>query len=354
MTFYQAMQLGAVNLKPLIKDCEDKNLKMKYTIAFILKNILCLLFCMAVVMCFSALFGEENSIVGVITIVALLTFRFSNLNFDVKQSAITMIGIFGILIVGPHFAAVSNPILGFIINFICILTIVILACHNVNLSNQSIFILSYLLLYGNEVSSNVLINRAFGLILGAIIVAGIFYYKQKHVKFENTISTIIKDVDFKNERTKWQVKFTFGVCLSLLIGELFNLPRAVWIAFACVSVLQPNQEKIDTRYKIRPIYTIVGCIAFTIIYLILPNSIKSNIGLIGGLMVGFSATYHWQTVFNCFGALASVIPILGLEGAIVLRVAYNILGSLYAKCFNKIFDKVADKIEIEGIIDEMA
>ncbi len=30
MSFYQAMQLGAINLKPLIKETEDKKLKQKY------------------------------------------------------------------------------------------------------------------------------------------------------------------------------------------------------------------------------------------------------------------------------------------------------------------------------------
>ena len=49
MSFYQAMQLGAINLKPLIKETEDKKLKQKYITAFVLKNILCLLFCIFVI-----------------------------------------------------------------------------------------------------------------------------------------------------------------------------------------------------------------------------------------------------------------------------------------------------------------
>ena len=43
MTFYQAMQLGAERLKPMIKNEEDKKTKQKYLGAFILKNILCIL-----------------------------------------------------------------------------------------------------------------------------------------------------------------------------------------------------------------------------------------------------------------------------------------------------------------------
>ena len=36
MNFYQAMQLGANNLKPVIKKTEDKKVKQKYITAFIL------------------------------------------------------------------------------------------------------------------------------------------------------------------------------------------------------------------------------------------------------------------------------------------------------------------------------
>ena len=102
MSFYQAMQLGAVNLKPLIKNTEDKKLKQKYIIAFVLKNILCILFCIFVVTSFSNIFGNENSVVGVVTVLALLTFRFSNLDFDVKQSAFTLLYTYGWTIFSEH------------------------------------------------------------------------------------------------------------------------------------------------------------------------------------------------------------------------------------------------------------
>lgn len=354
MTFYQAMQLGAKDLKPLIKNSEDKNLKRKYITALTLKGLLCILFCMIVVIFFSNIFGKENSIVGVVTVIALLTFRFSNLDFNVKQSAFTIFGIFMILAIGPYLASISNPVVGSMINFISIFTIVILSCHNVDLSNQSIFVLSYLLLYGYKVSNiDVYINRVFGLILGGIIVAGIFYYKQRKFKFKNTISTIIKDIDFKNERTKWQLKLTLGVCIGILIGELIHLPRTIWIGFTCMSILQPNQEKLEFRYKKRPIFVILGCIIFSIIYMILPQDLVGNIGIIGGIMVGFSATYQWQTVFNCFGALSTAIPILGLEGAIIFRIVNNLFGAIYTKTFDKLFNKVHDIIYDTDIINEM-
>ena len=60
MTFYQAMQLGAEQLKPMIKNEENKKTKQKYLGAFILKNILCILFCMLVVVSFSSFFWHRK------------------------------------------------------------------------------------------------------------------------------------------------------------------------------------------------------------------------------------------------------------------------------------------------------
>ena len=53
----EAMQLGACNLKPLIKATEDDALKKKYITVLIVKNFLCILFCMIIVTFFSNIFG---------------------------------------------------------------------------------------------------------------------------------------------------------------------------------------------------------------------------------------------------------------------------------------------------------
>ena len=195
MSFYQAIQLGANSLKPLIKNAESKEIRNKYIAAIILRTVLNLMFCMFVIVSFGAVFGSENSIVGVVAVLALLHFRFSNLDFNVGQSALTIFGVFCIFAVVPYFASISNPILGFVINFLSIISILILTCHNVKLFNHSILVLSYLLLYGYKIDNEqVLFNRIIGLIFAGILVTSIFYIKQRKIKFENKFSNMIKDM----------------------------------------------------------------------------------------------------------------------------------------------------------------
>lgn len=354
MSFYEVMQLGACNIKPLIKVTKDDKLRKKYITAFIVKNFLCLLFCMIIVIFFSNVFGVDNSIVGVVTVIAIMTFRFANLDFKTGQSAITILGIFTIFIVSPYVATIVHPVVGSIINFISMMVIVVLSCHNVDLSNQSTLILSYLLLYGYEVNDvKGYVGRVFALILGGIIVAGIFYYKHRKVNFDNNFSDIIKDIDFSTPRTKWQFKLVLGITIAILIGEILNLPRVIWIGFACMSVLQPDKEKVEYRVKKRYPFVIIGCLIFAVIYLVLPQNYRGYAGILGGLMVGFSGTYTWQTSFNCFGALAVAVPVFGLSWAIVIRIVNNIIGVIYSKVYNKTFDKIDERIFSKDTITEI-
>ena len=96
-----------------------------------------------------------------------------------------------------------------------------------------------------------------------------------------------------------------------------------------MSIMQPQKDKVIGRMIERPIYSILGCVVFTVIYFAIPKESVAVIGMLGGIMVGFSATYRWQVVFNTFGALSAAVTIFGLNNAILLRIIANILGALY-------------------------
>lgn len=97
----------------------------------------------------------------------------------------------------------------------------------------------------------------------------------------------------------------------------------------------------------------MGCLIFAAVYIIVPEAYRGYIGMFGGLMVGFSGTYNWQTSFNCFGALAVAVPMFGLEWAIVLRIIHNIVGVLYSKLFNELFNRIDSRICSKEAISEM-
>lgn len=64
------------------------------------------------------------------------------------------------------------------------------------------------------------------------------------------------------------------------------------------------------------------------------------IGIIGGIGVGYSAGYKWQTAFNTFGALAIASTLFGMPMAVALRIGINVLAALYTLVVNKGLDRV--------------
>ena len=74
----------------------------------------------------------------------------------------------------------------------------------------------------------------------------------------------------------------------MLIVSLLGLPRAMWAGIACMSVCLPFTEDGKMRAVDRGVFNIAGCALFLVLYLILPESGRSMIGIIGGIGVGYS------------------------------------------------------------------
>lgn len=344
MKFYDVMQLNAANSKALICNTKDIKEKRKYQTAYLLKNALTSLFCVAFVGIYSALFGSENSIAGVVVLIAVLVFRFSDLGIQAEQGAVAIMGIFAVLAIGPHLSNMVSPGFRFGIDLLCIFIIVLFGCHNTIMSNQTTFVLGYLLLQGYDVSGAAYTMRVIGLLTGGALVSAIFYIDHRKIHYRRTIKDLLAEFNIRAIRTKWQVKFSIGIAGVMLIGNLMNIPRPMWTGIACMSLLQPFSDDVVFRAKRRAPFMIPGCILFLILYHFLPTEYMMCIGILGGFLGGFCATYQWQTVFNCLGALSTAVGLFGPVGAVILRVANNIIGTIYTLIFDKLFHKICDLI----------
>ena len=107
------------------------------------------------------------------------------------------------------------------------------------------------------------------------------------------------------------------------------------------------------RAKRRGPFNIVGCMIFLILYHVLPESMYPYIGMIGGIGVGYSAGYAWQTVFNTFGALSIASGLFGAGTAVTLRIIFNVMGSVYTVVCDRFLDFLRKRTEIHRV-GEMA
>ena len=206
------------------------------------------------------------------------------------------------------------------------------------MSNQSTFVLGYLLLQGYDVSGHAYVLRVISLLAGMVICMAVFYKNQKNRPYRRTFLDLFREFDIRSARNWWYIKLTVIVSSALLIVSLLGYPRAMWAGIACMSVCLPFYEDSVERAKRRGPFNVVGCMIFLVLYTLLPESMYAYIGMIGGVGVGYSAGYAWQTVFNTFGALSIAAGLFGVKEAIILRIAFNVIGSLYTVACEKFLD----------------
>ena len=343
MTFYQELQLSSVASKQLIKATEDKKERYRHILIYNFKVYLVMAFCVAAVSLYSHFTGNNNSVVGVTVLLAVLVLRQADFGIRTTHGLASIVGIFGILIAGPKLSNMVSPVPAFFINIVCILLLMILGCHNVIMYNHSTFVLGYLLLQGYDVTGQEYLYRVAGLLVGMVLCMAIFYKNQKNRPYRRSFLDLFREFNINSARNRWYIRLSLVVSSAMLFMSLLGLPRAMWAGIACMSVCLPFTEDGKMRAVDRGVFNIAGCALFLVLYLILPESGRSMIGIIGGIGVGYSAGYKWQTVFNTFGALAIAASLFGLPMALLLRTGINVTASLYTVVCNVVYDKLHGK-----------
>lgn len=339
MTFYQELQLSSTGSKQLIKNTTDKKEKRRHILIYNFKVYLVMVFCVAVVSLYSKFIGNDNSVVGVTVLLAVLVLRQADFGIRTTHGLASIAGIYAILMAGPRLANMVSPVPALFVNVVCIMLLMILGCHNVIMYNHSTFVLGYLLLFGYDVSGHAYILRLEGLLVGMILCMIIFYKNQKNRPYRRKFSHLFQEFNIHSARSRWYIKLTFIVSSAMLIMSLLGLPRAMWAGIACMSVCLPFTNDCVARSGKRWMFNIVGGLLFIVLYTVLPKSMYAYIGIIGGIGVGYSAGYSWQTVFNTFGALSIASGLFGMPYAVALRIGANLFGSVYTVLCNKLFDK---------------
>ena len=345
MTFYQELQISSTGSKQLIKNTTDKKEKTRHILIYNFKVYLVVAFCFLVVTAFSMIFGNDNSVPGVVVLLAILVLRQADFGIKTTHGLISIAGIFAILIVGPRLSNMVDPLTAFIINIVCIFLLMMFGCHNVIMYNHSTFVLGYLLLQGYDVAGKSYHLRVVSLVVGMLICMGVFYKNQKNRPYRRSFPDLFREFDLHSARGRWYLRLTLIVSSAMLIMSLLGLPRAMWAGIACMSVCLPFTDDCMGRAEKRGLFNIVGSLIFVALYLVLPESMYPYIGMIGGIGVGYSAGYAWQTAFNTFGALSIAAGLFGLQNAVILRIGANIFGSVYTVICNKGLDRLAQVVE---------
>ena len=247
MNFYQAMQLDVSVCKGKIRNAANPSERHKLIAALIVKDILCVLFAVVFISILNFLFGDENSSAAVVIFCILLTVRFVDFGYCLKSSLINFFIVFVLLTFSPCIAQSVNPAWGFLINFLSIGFIVISACHEPLYGGAGLYLFAYMFLYGNPVGGYLLVLRVFEMLLGCLLCGIIFYINHRKKDYGKTFSQIVKDFSLFDPLGKWQFQVTLGLSLGILVGELLQVDRIMWVGCACLTVLSQYGERPNKR-----------------------------------------------------------------------------------------------------------
>lgn len=347
MTFYQELQLNQAGSKNYVAGFRKPKEKLIHILIFIFKVLLNIAFSIAVVMLLSLLFGYENSIAGLVVLLGISTFRFTDLDMRATHSVGGIFLIFLILAVGPKAANLAPTGCDLLVNFLCILLIVILGCHNVKWFNHSILVVSYLLLYGSDVSGFSYVKRLICLLLGATLTSLVLYRNRRKTEFKNGFKDIVTDFCLSDARSRWQIKIALCVSGAVFIAALAGFPKVVWAGIAAASVTVPVgdiKERVEGRIR----GNMIAEAMFILVSVAVPVKLVGYLSTVGGFGAGFCGKYEGQTAWNAFSAMAVAASVIGVYPTIIYRLLNNVLGALFAFAFGTLTDCILS--ELNGLL----
>ena len=112
MTFYQELQLNQAGSKELLRKSETAQERRYHALVYLAKVAITMLFCFAFVSVFSILFGNENSVVGVVVLLCLMVFRNADFGLHTGQSTLLLALFFVDMAVFPHFGTAGSTTAG--------------------------------------------------------------------------------------------------------------------------------------------------------------------------------------------------------------------------------------------------
>lgn len=327
---YQLIQLSPKALKEKGQAAQTTKEKRQYQTALFIRSLLIVLFAIIFISFYTFLFGGENSSVAVGAFCMLLGIRFVPFGYEIKESLVGLSVSLGLMFLGSVINGLNQPFLSLLVNFLAIFLILLLTSQEPLMGNGGIYTFSYLFISYTPVSGELLKQRCYALAF-TFLICGIVLFRNHRKKFQN-----IKWVDFlkafslKNPVSHWQLRLAFGVSTGLFLGEWLGLEKVVWVGYACMSVLLPFGERLHGRALRRVAGVLCGSLIWLVFYPTLPENLVFLVGPVAGLWLGFSATYFWTTVLNCFGGLLLASSLYGSTPAVFFRIQNNFLGAVYA------------------------
>lgn len=321
--------------------------KAKRIMTEILKKLPVFLFCVLFINCYNYLCGTENSIVGVVILMGLLILIGTDLGYDAAQAAPCITFLFLLIAFAPKLSLV-NPWLGLVINIVALTLIMVLSAHDLSESGYLPFAMGYIMIQGYDVEGILFEKRWISLVIGGVLIGLLYYVVHKKNDYKRSLRDIFTENRITSTRTQWYVRLVTTLVIVMLVGDLVNFPKTMWIALTILSLSTPLEMEYRSRMRLRLPATIIGSVVvFTLFEFFVPTQYQMMIILMAGFLSMFITSYFIKTIYNSFSALITAVLMFPADQAVGIRVVANLIGVAIAMVsillFSKVFARIRDR-----------
>ena len=343
MKFYDALQMDPSILKKKIAACQTKQEKAYYWVAMAVRSGLIVAFAIVFISLLSSIFGSDNTPLAVALFCMMLGIRFVNFEYCIGDSLLTLAAALAILVLVPSLAVILPTILLIPLHFVAFFALLYITTQRPEMGNGGIYSFAYVYLTGNPVLGEALVRRGLMALVGYLICGAILVAQHRGQHQTTRFHHVVRKFELSKPVHLWQLRMALGVSLIMTLGQAFGIQRFMWMGFACASLLSeyPYSGNGFPRFWQRMVGVVAGSGIYFILYLLVPASLRSLLGPLGGLCLGFCTDYRYKTAMNCLGALMIGTGIYGLQGAVVLRITNTFLGVAFGLIFAAVFHRLA-------------
>ena len=169
MKFYDALQMDPSVLKRKIAACGTKQEKAYYWFAIAARSVLIVAFAIVFIGGLSAVFGADNTPMGVALFCMMLGIRFVNFEYCIGDSLISLGAVLAILVLAPSAAAVLPVPFLIPLHFAAFFALISLTTQRPEMGNGGLYSFAYIYLVGNPVAGEAPMRRGLLALTGYLL-----------------------------------------------------------------------------------------------------------------------------------------------------------------------------------------
>lgn len=317
---------------------------------------------MIFVVIFKSIFGEQNTPVGIATVITLLMLLGKDLTQNPIKNFLILAGI-NLALGISAFIAANNVWLGIIIDFSALSLIGYYFSYAMTKGLILPYGLQYLFMLNGPVYGDVFVKRILALIAGAVIIMVSQFIvntkKNNTFKKENSIIGFNKDendsvyreyevfgkkVKIHTIRASYAIRVGFLTALTSFIALYFKLAEGRWMVYTIFSLTELYSENCKVRAWKRLQGTIIGSIILIILFIFIKSpTLRGLMILVVGYLNSFAEDYRDVVVLVTISAVAPLALTTGSFYAVLERIIYVIIGIILALIANTLILKKSEK-----------